>query len=294
MFSLFKQTISNLFQNTSKKLKSLFGISSINEEHLKELETLLLQSDVGLSTTTFIMTQLKKEMPTSATGKDLHEGLKKIITTLLQAAPQKELDDILLLVGINGSGKTTSAAKLAYLFQQKNKSVFLIGADTFRAAAREQLRTWAQRLGISCYAPDNIQDPAAVVFKGCQEFLSENKDIAIVDTAGRLQTKTNLMNELDKIKRTITKAASNKNVSTLLIIDAMLGQNSLEQARIFNQATAIDGIILTKMDSSARGGIILAIAYELQLPILFVSSGENIESLVPFDATAFTESLFLE
>lgn len=294
MFSLFKKTIHNLFQSTSTKLKSLFGIQSINEEHIKELETLLLQADVGLSTTTFIIKQLKSEMPQSASGQDLHDGLKKIVGEMLQKSPRKELGDIILLVGINGSGKTTNAAKLAYQYKQNNKSVLLVGADTFRAAAREQLRSWGQKITVHVYAPDTIQDPAAVVYKGCSEYLEKHMDVCIIDTAGRLQTKANLMNELDKIKRTITKSAPNKSITTLLVIDAMLGQNSLEQARIFNQATAIDGIILSKMDSSARGGIVLAIAHELQLPIVYISSGENIESLLPFNATEFTESLFVE
>ncbi len=294
MFSLFKKTINNLFQSTATKLKSLFGIKALNEEHLKELETILLQADVGLPTITFIIKQLKDQMPSSATGQDLYSALKQIINDMLNKTPVAPLGDIFLLVGINGSGKTTNAAKLAYKYQQLGKHPFLIGADTFRAAAREQLRSWGEKINVPVYAPDNIQDPAAVVFKGCQEFLNQNKDICIIDTAGRLQTKTNLMHELDKIKRTITKAAPNKQISTLLVIDAMLGQNSLEQARIFNQATAIDGIILSKMDSSARGGIVLAIAHELQLPIVYVSSGENIESLLPFESNTFTDSLFAE
>ena len=222
------------------------------------------------------------------------------------------MPDIILLVGVNGSGKTTLAAKLAYQAKRENpstpfdcaqdrlrqssglgtgKKVLLVAADTFRAAAQEQLAGWAHKLGVDIVTGSQNQDPASVVFAGCKKFKDENYQTLIIDTAGRLQTKTNLMKELEKIKRIITQQLPNLPVTTLLTIDAMIGQNSLEQARIFHESTSVSGLALTKMDGTGKGGIIFTIAAELNLPILLVSFGESPEQLKYFDAQEYVQAL---
>jgi fused signal recognition particle receptor len=198
---------------------------------------------------------------------------------------------IYLLVGINGSGKTTCVAKLAHLFKNQGKKVLLVAADTFRAAAPEQLAAWATATNATLVIGTPGQEPASVVFAGCEVFAEGEHDIMIIDTAGRLQTKTNLMRELEKMRRIIEKKAPNASVCTLLTIDAMLGQNSLEQARVFHESTPLDGIILTKMDGTGKGGIVFAIMHELKIPIVFMTYGEKLEDMAQFNLTDYITSL---
>jgi len=205
--------------------------------------------------------------------------------------PRPKPADLFLLVGINGSGKTTFASKLANYYKRQHKKVLFVAADTFRAAAVEQLSEWAVKLGVDIVHGSANQDPAAVVYQGCEKFKHENYDVLIIDTAGRLQTKTNLMQELGKIKRVIGKVLPDKDILTLLTLDAMLGQNSLVQAQVFNEVVSLSGVVLTKMDGTGKGGIVLAVAQQLRLPVVFISCGERVDDLKLFDSQEYVTNL---
>ena len=205
--------------------------------------------------------------------------------------PCGSLEKVYVMVGINGSGKTTFAAKLANKFKQKGHKVLLVAADTFRAAATEQLEAWATKIGVDIVTGSAEQDPASVVFKGCEKCKQEGYDKIIIDTAGRLQTKVNLMKELEKIKKIIKRHFPDENINTLLTIDSMLGQNSLEQAKVFQESTDVNGIILTKMDGTAKGGIVFAISQELNIPIAYISFGEQLDQFKTFDAKEYVSEL---
>ncbi|MCX5925641.1 MAG: signal recognition particle-docking protein FtsY [Candidatus Dependentiae bacterium] len=294
MFSFFKNTFKKIFQQVTSKLTALFGRTHIDEDSLKELEILLLSADTGVKTTRSIIASLKEQCQRGnlQKGADLKIALKKALHTILTSVPKPTLDSrIHLLVGINGSGKTTFAGKLAHYYKQHNKKVLLIAADTFRAAAPEQLTQWAQRTGVDIVLGKPNQDPASVVFTGCEQFKKEQFDILIIDTAGRLQTKANLMNELAKIKRTIDKQLPGEPINVLLTIDSMLGQNSFEQAKIFKESTHVNGIVLTKMDGTGKGGIVFGIAQELTIPVAYVAFGEQANQFAPFDPESYLEEL---
>lgn len=293
MFQSIKNSLQALYSQFTTKLHTLLSRTTLDGNTIKELETLLLHADTGVKTTNFISNELKKryvrEQHTNSTLKDelsvvLNELLKKQVF-------DHQASNIVLLVGINGSGKTTLASKLAYAEKQKNKRVLLVAADTFRAAATEQLALWASRLEVDIVTGTQGQDPASVVFAGCEKYLNENYDTLIIDTAGRLQTKVNLMKELEKIKRVISKQLPDKPICTLLTIDALLGQNSFEQAQLFHQSTHIDGIALTKMDGTSKGGIIFSIVHELTIPLAYISFGENFDQCQPFDSAEYIKSL---
>ncbi|MBT6528914.1 signal recognition particle-docking protein FtsY, partial [bacterium] len=221
--------------------------------------------------------------------------LKQALCTELKSLfpPDKSISEcrVFLLVGVNGSGKTTLAAKLAHRLQKEGKSVMLVAADTFRAAAQDQLEVWGTRLNVPVVRGIDGQDPASVVFQGCKEAKENNIDAVIVDTAGRLQTRVNLMKELEKINKVIERHFPNELICTLLTVDAMLGQNSLEQARLFQESTQLDGIVLTKMDGTGKGGIAFAIAHTLKISVQAISFGETVEDLRQFDAQAFVQEL---
>ena len=195
------------------------------------------------------------------------------------------------MVGINGSGKTTFAGKLAHKYAQESKKVLLVAADTFRAAAPEQLQEWSDTVGVDMVRGTQNQDPASVVCSGCEKFKTDQYDILIIDTAGRLHTKTNLMNELTKINRVITKQLPDKTVNTLLTIDSMLGQNSFEQAKLFHESTDLSGLVLTKMDGTGKGGIVFAITDELAIPIWYITFGEQLNQLKLFDKNEYVDNL---
>lgn len=249
MFNFIKNKLHKIYTNFSQKLGSFFGKTQVDEETLHELEKLLLAADTGVKTTRSIITQLRKQAGHLPEGHTLRDALAPILKDILTTPrPAPANTDIYILVGINGSGKTTFASKLAYHHAHEGKKVLLVAADTFRAAAPEQLKQWAERIGIAIELGQTGHDPAAVVFRGCERFKKELFDIMIIDTAGRLQTKVNLMNELAKIKRVITKQLPDHTINTILTIDSMLGQNSLEQAMLFKESTDVTGIALTKMD----------------------------------------------
>lgn len=290
MFGFIKKTLQKIYTNVTSPIKALFA-RPIDEEALKELEVILLSADTGIKTTRALIEKIKTEWQhgTIKEGSDLKALLQTELEQLLAQKPFKAHSTLFMLVGINGSGKTTTAAKLAHQF--KDKKVLFIAADTFRAAATEQLARWAQKLGAEIVIGKEGQDPASVIFAGIQKFKQEHFDVLIIDTAGRLQTKINLMKELEKIQRVITTQLPNNPITTLLTIDAMLGQNSFEQAKLFNESTPIDGVILTKMDGTGKGGIVFGITHELKIPIAYISYGEQPEMFNPFNAHEYVHDL---
>ncbi len=295
MFNFIKNKLKKIYSQFTSQLGALFGKSTINEATLKELEILLISSDTGVKTTRSIIEELRARIKngTVQKGTDLKVALQGILLNALQQTPYKQHEDeqVFLLVGINGSGKTTFIGKLAHYHASKGKRVLLVAADTFRAAAPEQLTQWAKLSNTDIVVGKENQDPASVVFAGIERFKKEHYDILIVDTAGRLHVKVNLMNELTKIKRVITKQLPDKHINTLLTVDSMLGQNSFEQAKIFKENTNVDGIVLTKMDGTGKGGIVFAISQELQIPVAYITFGEKIDQFKMFDAQEYIKEL---
>jgi len=295
MFSFIKNKLQKVYQQFTTKINSLFGHTTIDEATLNELEKLLITSDMGVKTTRTVINKLKKKAIQGdlQEGKTLQTALHSILLDILKETDCHQTTDkrIFILVGVNGSGKTTFIGKLAQHYGQDGNNVLLVAADTFRAAAPEQLTRWAEKSNTDIVLGKSNQDPASVVFTGCQKFKDENYDILIIDTAGRLQTKVNLMNELAKIKRIIARQLPDEPITTLLTIDAMLGQNSFEQAKLFKEYTKIDGIVLTKMDGTGKGGIVFAIAQELALPIIYLTFGEQPDQFKLFDANEYVTEL---
>jgi fused signal recognition particle receptor len=295
MFNFIKQKLQKIYNNFTSKISALFGRTTIDEATLKELEVTLLSADTGVHTTRTIINQLKSLAQNGRLpeGQNLRDALRTALMNILHKTDAIKLDktQIYVLVGINGSGKTTFAGKLAHQLTKEGKKVLLVAADTFRAAAPEQLHAWAQKIGVDIVLGNPNQDPASVVFTGCEKFKQESYDALVIDTAGRLHTKTNLMNELAKIKRIITKQLPNQQVTTLLTIDSMLGQNSFEQAKLFKECTTIDGIVLTKMDGTGKGGIVFAICDQLHIPIAYITFGEQLDQIKLFDTSNYVNEL---
>lgn len=289
MFGFIKRVLKKIYTGISAKLNSIFSRNTIDAETLKELEKILIEADTGLPVTKNIIKKISSHA--SLSGSTVKSILHDELCALLDKKTYQGDSSIYLLVGINGSGKTTAAGKLAHRLITREKRVLLVAGDTFRAAAVAQLNEWSTRVGATIHIGNAQQDAAAVIFSACERFEKEQFDTLIIDTAGRLQTKINLMKELEKIGKVINKKLPEKRVTTLLVIDAMLGQNSLDQAKLFATSTTIDGIILTKLDGTAKGGIIFAIAHELGIPVAYVSYGEAPDNLQPFDAHAFVNDL---
>lgn len=285
------------------KLKAVVGQGPLNQDAVTEIETLLLQADVGLEATEYIITSLqsrlrKETLPPEQAIAYLKEILRDILDAPLKQinnpgfAPEKNTLNIWLMTGVNGAGKTTTIGKLAYLSRKSGYSCIIAAADTFRAAAVEQVKVWGQRSNTLVIAnPGKNTDPAAVVFDGIMAAQSRQIELLLVDTAGRLQNKKNLMEELSKIRRIIDTKAPNAQVEALLVLDATLGQNGLRQAEVFSKSANLTGVVLTKLDGTAKGGIALAVSQKLNLPIRFISAGEEIEDLHPFSSYEFVEAL---
>ncbi len=281
-----------------KKLLNVFSKDKLTDESWNQIYETLIQADLGPATTELIITKLKKrnEIKNITEVEQAKDVLSKILIEILETdAKPASLNitqdglSVFLIVGVNGTGKTTSVGKLAQMFSLTKKRVVMAAADTFRAAAANQLATWAARAGAELVQGEENAEPASVAFTAVKKALAENADILLVDTAGRLHTKSTLMDELEKIKRVIEK--QNPVNEVLLVIDATTGQNGLVQAKIFTEAVAVTGVILTKLDGSAKGGIVVAIANELGVPVKFVGFGETIADLKPFKASEFARDL---
>lgn len=281
------------------RITSLVAKNEVNEEFWSGLEEALIGADVGVDTTLALVDKLRvgaeKEHIREATRAK--EMLKEELLAILQIQvlkPQTQVSipQVVLIVGVNGSGKTTSIGKLASYYKSQDKRVILAAADTFRAAAIDQLKVWGQRVGVDVVAHQPGADPGAVAFDAWQAASARHSDYLIVDTAGRLQTKFNLMKELEKIARVLQKNDPTAPHETLLVLDAVTGQNGLQQAREFKKTAPLTGLILTKLDGTAKGGIVFAIAKELSLPIKFVGTGEAIDDFAEFDAKEFVDGLF--
>jgi fused signal recognition particle receptor len=290
----------NGLSKTSKaafgRLASLFGATEITDETWDELEALLVQADLGIETTTEVVDSLRRLTRTEGLlrSDELGQVLRSELRNRLDVPPVIEWPghpSVLLVVGVNGSGKTTTIAKLGQRFLGDGRSILFGAADTFRAAAVDQLQVWADRLGVDVVAGAPESDPGAVAFNAVQAGVARGVDLVIIDTAGRLHTRFNLMEELKKVHRVVGKALPGAPHAVWLVLDATTGQNALQQARAFKEAVNVTGVILAKLDSSARGGMAFAIKRELGLPILFAGLGEKQEDLQPFDPDAFVEGI---
>jgi fused signal recognition particle receptor len=291
------------------QLKAIVGQGPLNQDAVAEIETLLLQADVGVAATDIIITRLQERLKQEVLPPEQALAyLKTILRDILDApcastaagnpaysltfAPEKDTFNIWLIVGVNGAGKTTTIGKLAHIAQKSGYKTLIAAADTFRAAAVEQVKVWGSRSGVEIIAnPGKNTDPAAVVFDAIAAASARDTELLIVDTAGRLQNKKNLMDELSKIRRIVDKKAPGATVESLLVLDATLGQNGLRQAEVFAESAKLSGVVLTKLDGSAKGGVALAVVQQLGLPIRFIGVGESIEDLRPFSSYEFVEAL---
>ena len=299
MLNFFKKKVNKSKDNKrshklSYKIKALFD-NSETKNFFEKLETLLINADVGVEITTNLLKTLKKSG--LKTDKEtiypfLKEELKKILPQDCQLDLANKKPFVILVVGVNGAGKTTSIGKIAHFYKKQQKSVILAAGDTFRAAAVEQLKVWGKRNDITVVAQQTGSDSASVAFDALQSAKSKQKEVLIIDTAGRLHTQNNLMDELVKIKRVLAKNDETIPHETLLVIDGNSGQNAIFQAKEFNKKTKLTGLVITKLDSTAKGGVIFNISKELNLPIRFIGIGEKIDDLVVFKKDEFIETLF--
>lgn len=296
IFSRWKDGLSRSSKAAFGQIASLLGASEITEETWDDLEALLVQADMGLETTASVLDSLKRIQRTEGLirANELTASLRNELRSRLASPPVLKLDhkpSIVLVVGVNGSGKTTTIAKLSSRFHSEGRKVLLGAADTFRAAAVDQLQVWGDRLKIEVIAGAAESDPGAVAFNAVQAGVARGADIIMIDTAGRLHTRFNLMEELKKVNRVVGKALMGAPHEVWLVLDSTTGQNALQQARAFKDAVNVTGVILSKLDSSARGGMAFAIQRELGLPILFAGLGEKAEDLQPFDPDAFVDGI---
>ncbi|MCX8125736.1 MAG: signal recognition particle-docking protein FtsY [Dehalococcoidia bacterium] len=306
MLDLLKRTSQGVTKSRQlwfSRIAGLFLRGRVNDEVWNQLEELLISADVSIATTSRLLERIKKSAREQGIndGPGIYSLLKQEMVRLLNSActidsrgdsSAGEKILFILVVGVNGSGKTTSIAKLANYYIQQGSRVVLGAADTFRAAAIDQLKVWGKRAGADVIAHQPGSDPGAVVFDTIQAARARNAGVVIIDTAGRLHTKFNLMEELKKIQRVAIKSASNLEQKAILVIDATTGQNGLSQARHFTEAIGIDGIFLSKLDGTARGGIVLTICDELKIPVLFIGTGEQLDDMAPFDPHIFVEAIF--
>lgn len=288
----------------SQITKAVAGKSKVDIDFLDDLENILISSDVGLETTVKIIERLEKKVAEDKylNTEELNSILKHIIIDILSENNTNDIEDydvpegikpyILMVVGVNGVGKTTTIGKLAYQFKKKGHRVVLGAGDTFRAAAVDQLKIWSERSNVDLYSKGMNTDPAAVAYETTQYAINNHMDIAIIDTAGRLHTKTQLMEELTKIKRSIEKKYPGAPHEVLMVLDATTGQNAIEQAKHFTAATDVTAIALTKLDGSAKGGVVLGISDQFKIPIKYIGVGEGMEQLQVFNRKAFVDSLF--
>ncbi len=281
------------------QISSLLGGGQITEETWEDLEALLVQADVGVETTVALVDRLREQVSRgkARNTSELEELLKRELLALLGSPLPMKVDEprlltLVLIVGVNGSGKTTTIAKLAKYYKERGRRVLLAAGDTFRAAAIDQLKIWGERADVPVIAHQPGADPGAVLYDAIRASQSRKSDLLIVDTAGRLHTKYNLMEELRKVHGVAQKRVHQAPHETLLVLDATTGQNALSQARHFKDAVQVTGVVVAKLDGTAKGGMVFAIAHELQLPVRFIGTGETLDDLEVFDPEAFVEGLF--
>ena len=295
-----KQAVTRTRENLAERIDAVVSIGKeIDRNTLDELEATLLSADLGMATTQQVLSKLREKADRKQIKdvEELKRLLKDELLSILSAAnarPVQTIDgpEVILVVGVNGTGKTTTIGKLSQVFRSQGKNVLLCAADTFRAAAIEQLEIWGERTGTEVIKTKPGGDPAAVLFDALQAAVARKSDYVIVDTAGRLHTKTSLMAELEKMRRTAQRIIPGAPHETLLVMDATTGQNGLQQARMFTESAGVTGIVLTKLDGTAKGGVVVAICGELGLPVRFVGVGEKAGDLLPFDSKEFVDSLF--
>jgi len=298
-FDRMKQAVTRTRESFSESISSVIALTrEVDESTLIDLEPVLLAADIGSATTAIVLENLRQRALRTGIqgGAELKQLLKIELKQILDGVAQpirhpSTPPEVIMMVGVNGTGKTTTTGKLAAYFRAQDRSVLLCAADTFRAAAIEQLEVWAQRSDVPIIKTKQGGDPSAALYDACTAAKARGSQVLIVDTAGRLHTKSDLMKELDKMRRTAEKLIPGAPHQTLLVMDATTGQNGLTQARLFTEAARVTGIVLTKLDGTAKGGIVLAIATELKLPVVYAGVGEKIEDIIPFDSTAFIDSL---
>jgi len=295
-----KEAVTRTRENLSERIEEVVSFGKeIDRNTLDDLEATLIQADLGTTTTREVLEKLrdKADRKQIKNVDELKRLLKEELLSILNSTNQRpvakvEGPEVILVVGVNGTGKTTSIGKLAQVFRSQGKSVLLCAADTFRAAAIDQLEVWGQRTGTEVIRTKPGGDPAAVLFDALKSASARHSDYVIVDTAGRLHTKTNLMLELEKMRRTAERIIPGAPHETLLVMDATTGQNGLQQARLFTQSAGVTGIVLTKLDGTAKGGVVVAISRELGLPVRYVGVGEKVGDMLPFNPKEFVDSLF--
>ena len=291
----------SFFGNLSQKIgDAIMGRPAIDEELMEELEEILITSDIGMETTMTIIGQLREDIKKNyiSTPEGVKDQLQKIMTGLVDKGDRHGMSDqyplVILIIGVNGGGKTTSIGKLAHQYRQKGHSVLLAAADTFRAAASEQLEEWGRRSGVSVIRHQEGADPSAVIYDAIQSAKARKVDVLICDTAGRLQNKKNLMVELEKMNKVIDREYPDASRETLLVLDATTGKNAVSQAKEFGDIAELTGIVLTKLDGTAKGGIVITIADEFDMAVKFIGVGEKIEDLKAFDPEEFVGGIFNE
>src|ERR1700733_14588219 len=299
LFDRMKQAVTRTRESFTESISSVIALTrEVDETTLVNLEPLLLAADLGAPTTALVMESLRQRALRSGIegGPELQRLLKVELKAILDNVAKPVTHpatppEVIMMVGVNGTGKTTTTGKLAQYFTSQGRSVLLCAADTFRAAAIEQLEVWAQRSDVQIIKTKQGGDPSAALYDACAAAKARGTQVLIVDTAGRLHTKTDLMKELDKMRRTAEKLVPGAPHQTLLVMDATTGQNGLTLARLFTEAAHVTGIVLTKLDGTAKGGIVLAIATELKLPVIYAGIGEKLEDIIPFDSGTFVDSL---
>ncbi len=298
-FDRMKQAVTRTRETFTESISSVIALTrEVDESTIADLEPILLASDIGSTTTALVLENLRQRAYRTGIsgGAELKTLLKQELKQVLDGVARpithpSAPPEVIMMVGVNGTGKTTTSGKLAALYTSRGRSTLLCAADTFRAAAIEQLEVWSQRSGVDIIKTRQGGDPSAALYDACTAAKARGTEVLIVDTAGRLHTKTDLMKELDKMRRTAEKLVPGAPHQTLLVMDATTGQNGLTQARLFTDAARVTGIVLTKLDGTAKGGIVLAIATELKLPVVYAGIGEKMEDILPFDSNSFVDSL---